>query len=116
MKKATLFDYVRMCKKHGHCKGCPLSFENNKIGMGCKELMLNHPDKANEIILKWCDEHPVETRQDKFLKHYPNARINVNGVLDCCPKSVSKDFACTPKGVGHCIECCKDYWLAEAVE
>ena len=115
MKKATLFDYVRMCKKHGNCKDCPLSRENNKMGTRCQELMLNHPDKANEIILKWCDERPAETRQDRFLKMFPKAVTDGNGRISICPKNIDKTHECELKP-NECADCMNEYWLAEVEE
>ena len=111
MKKATIYDYARMCKSYDRCKNCPLGFKN----AACGEAMWNNPDKANEIILKWCDEHPVETRQDRFLKIFPNAKKDVDGILSICPLFTNKDFSCQEKEK-RCSDCCKDYWLAEVEE
>lgn len=111
-EKATIFDYLRMCKEHKDCKGCPLFVTINGMKVAC--LDFNYPDKANEIILNWCKEHPVETRQDRFLKMFPNAKIDVDGALSICPQCVNKDFSCQTEK--RCIGCCKDYWLAEVKE
>nr|DAH20372.1 MAG TPA: hypothetical protein [Caudoviricetes sp.] len=106
-KEATIFDYARMCKGYGeNCQDCPLDL--------CIDAILDSTDKANEIILNWCKEHPVETRQDRFLNKFPNAKIDVDGVLSICPQCVNKDFSCQTEK--RCIGCCKDYWLAEVKE
>lgn len=74
-EKATIFDYARLCKTYVNgCRECPLHQRHNGVGSTCGILLQSCPDKANEIILKWCDEHPVETRQDRFLKMFPNAK------------------------------------------
>ena len=114
MEKASVYDYARMCKKINECEDCPLGTKNNGDGIACSFLMMKAPDKANEIILKWCEEHPVETRQDRFLKMFPNAKVD-DGVLVCCPKWVDKDFRCDMSG-RLCTECRKEYWLAEVDE
>ena len=109
MEKATIYDYVRMCKFYDDCSICPLWHTT------CHLLISEHPDKANEIILNWCKEHPVETRQDRFLKMFPNARKDEDGVLSICPKFVNKDFSCRV-AKNRCSDCCKEYWLAEVDE
>lgn len=106
MEKATIFDYARMCKFYDDCSICPLGESN------CHMLISENPDKANEIILNWCKEHPIKTRQSEFLKMFPNARVNTNGILDVCPKIVNIKNKCTTT-VKKCGECCKDYWLTE---
>ena len=104
-EKATIFDYARMCKFYDDCDDCPLFLK-------CSALIAEEPDKANEIILKWCKEHPVETRQDRLLKMFPKVRT-CNGVIDICP--ISFGGKCS---VGNkcCSECEKEYWLAEVDE
>ena len=83
MEKATIYDYARMCRKYHYinCQSCPMWDER------CNLRMMNdaHLDKANEIILNWCKEHPVETRQDRFLKIFPNVKKYDNGVVAACP-------------------------------
>ena len=114
-KKATIYDYVRMCKKCGDCEDCPISYENNEININCDCFMREHLDEANEIILKWCKEHPVETRQDRFLKMFPNAEM-LDGCLKLCPEElgcVEENEMCS---MYSCDECRQKYWLAEVDE
>ena len=122
MKKATIYDYVRMCKKYakGCCKGCPLYSFNNEI---CRATLQTHTDEANEIILKWCEEHPIKTRQDKFLEMFPNAEINRDGIIEIYPCNIEKSFyisdcySCSQEhGFSSCGECRKRYWFAEVDE
>ena len=114
-EKATIFDYARMCKKYvTDCESCPLAAKLNGENMDCQTLVLDCPGKANEIILKWCEEHPVVTRQDRFLKIFPNAEISeTHGVITCCPQKVDKTVFCEGK---RCLACMKAYWLAEVDE
>ncbi len=111
MKRATIYDYARMCKKIGACMNCLLGVANNGADMVCRDFVATCPNKANEIILKWCKEHPIKTRQSEFLKIFPNAKIDVDGALSICPQCVNKDFSCQTEK--RCSDCCKDYWLAE---
>lgn len=110
-EKATIYDYIRMCKSFEQdCRDCPLFTPND--GRSCRQVMEDTPDKANEIILKWCEEHPVKTRQSEFLKMFPNAKI-ANGVVTICPKNVETTLGCSIKS---CEKCSKEYWLAEVDE
>lgn len=115
MKKATIYDYARMCKNIKECEDCPLGVNNNGEGIACSYLMMKVPDKANEIILKWCEEHPVETRQDRFLKLYPNSLIDGDNVSHICPRYINKQFICQ-EPEKRCCDCRKEYWLAEVDE
>ena len=111
-EKATIFDYLRMCKEHKDCKGCPLFVTINGMKVAC--LDFNYPDKANEIILNWCKDHPVETRQDRFLKMFPNAAL-LDKILKICPEEIDikSGINC---GKQSCDTCRKNYWLAEVEE
>lgn len=110
-EKATIYDLWRMCKNHeDDCKNCPL-----------KECVYNFDwitshneiDKMNEAILNWCKEHPIKTRQEKFLEMFPNAAIDTNtGVIDICPKMTDCEVECSTP----CDNCSKKYWLAEVKE
>lgn len=111
-EKATIFDYARMCKNITECEDCPLGTKNNGEGIACSFLMRKAPGKANEIILKWCKEHPVKTRQDKFLEMFPNAKLDNCGTSILCLQWVDKDFKCNLQTL-CCDECCREYWLAD---
>ena len=111
MEKATIYDYARMCKSHEDCTNCLLNYENTHSG-ACNIFMGKNPDEASEIILKWCKEHPIKTRQDELLKMFPNAKIDNCGISILCPQWIDKDFKC----ILCCDECCKKYWLAEVDE
>nr|DAG65943.1 MAG TPA: hypothetical protein [Caudoviricetes sp.] len=116
MEKATIYEYARMRASLKNCKDCPLGVNNNGAKMSCGDFASKYPDKANEIILNWCKEHPVETRQDRFLKMFPNADIDY-GFLDICPRTIDK-YSANEKECLHktCLGCKKEYWLAEVEE
>lgn len=122
-EKATIYDYIRMCKNITECEDCPLGTKNNGEGIACSFLMRKAPDKANEIILKWCKEHPIKTRQSEFLKMFPNAQISSDGVIEIMPCAIEKNeyitsnSSCTvAHGFNNCDECREKYWLAEVEE
>ena len=68
-----------------------------------------------EAAEQWAAEHPAKTRQSEFLKHYPGARITIDGFLHACPMDVFSDAGinCNAR---TCHECRKAFWLAEAEE
>lgn len=111
MKQATINDYARMCDNQSSCYTCPLDLMSD-----CRDFIIQNPDKANEIILNWCEEHPVETRQDRFLKMFPNAiRFEGSNIIAIKPCDVDTDYATFPCTL-TCEECFKKYWLAEVDE
>lgn len=116
---ATIYDYARVCRHYlgkdmCSCDICPLGLQNNSEQELCAEFVTNHIEKANEIILKWCDEHPQKTRQSELLKLFPETKMDDNGVVDLCPNSFKKGFAngkfCA---ITECDECLKRFWLEE---
>ena len=68
-----------------------------------------------EAAEQWAAAHPVKTRQSEFLKHYPGARITIDGFLHACPMDVFSDTGvnCNAR---NCFECRKKFWLAEVEE
>lgn len=115
-EKATVYDFARMCDNQNEkCHKCKLH-SMCRVGYNCTWVLRNHTDESNNIILNWCKEHPVKTRQDKFLEHYPHARAKKFGVLDICPKIVDIRVQCMSEVGLSCSDCKKSYWLAEVEE
>lgn len=56
----------RICEYYARCIGCPLSIETNGTEYGCVDFEMKCPQQAEEIIMKWAEEHPVQTNADKF--------------------------------------------------
>lgn len=114
-KTATIYDYARLCRTVITCDNCPLCAKYNGTNLSCDDLLIRNSDKANEIILSWCKEHPVETRQDRFLKMFPKAKTNTEGRIVICPNSVEYDYMRGCANV-NCPQCMDKYWLAEVDE
>lgn len=112
-EKATIYDLRRMCKTFSQCVGCPLRFGACDI-REIKSTSDKRFETLNAIVSNWCKEHPVKTRQDKFLEMFPNASMH-NTVIDICPCKVDHDYDCK-NTIGRCRECKKSYWLAEVEE
>ena len=101
------------CKSASSCNSCPLSTENNNLNQYCIDFELLYPEKAVEIVEKWAKENPLKTRQSEFLKIIPNADVDEDGVLGVCPRNVDTSFESQCKAKSSCLECRKEYWLAE---
>lgn len=116
MEKATIYDYARMCNFYGECNNCPFNYEKTHCGT-CNIFMGKHPDKANEIILKWCKEHPIKTRQSELLKIFPNIKTNDKGRIYMCPQKFDWKHKCHRSAPDcDCLKCMDEYWLAEVDE
>lgn len=98
------------------CSTCSLCSENNNIGCGCTKLELLYPQKAISIVQKWSDEHPQKTYLSEFLKHYPNAQLDSDGIPDgiclatlgLCEDCVKMDESGNAISERDCT--CKDCW------
>ena len=118
--------YARMCDSFDSkdnvtgkpCVGCPL----DDIGRGCHmNDLTNNAEECVAAVEKWAKEHPVKTRQSEFLKMFPNARIESDGMPSICPIVVDKrchnkdDDAlfCIVRDEEECRKCRRDFWMAE---
>lgn len=85
---------LRMTKrtKNGLCKikcsNCPLCSKNNGTfeDMSCTTFEMLYPEKAIALVQKWSDEHSQKTFVTEFLKNYPRAVVNGDGIPNSvCP-------------------------------
>ena len=54
-----------------------------------------------------------QTRLEAFLKLFPNAKLDKNGLPDFCPQAIDNNTSC----IGNsCEECEKKYWNAKIGE
>lgn len=104
-----LRELARMCAKYALCNGCPIGHG------GCKIMEAQEPEKIVAIVEKWAKEHPVETRQSRFLKEFPNTSVYVDGTIDICPCYMDKTKECKAwKGEEkECVECEREFWGTE---
>lgn len=98
----------RMCKT----KDC----ENCEADEFCRRFItdLDKPEKLLSVVEEWEKEHPVKTRQDEFLEHYPNAKLNDAGRVKLCPLSVDKNYNLCD--LVHDCFACKDYYWSQEIE
>ena len=97
----------RMCDSIKGCRECPLKDITESGSINCFDK--GKEEKAVDIVYQWSKDHQVKTRQSEFLKAFPNASIR-DGILTICPSAVDKNIPCDDK---NCIDCRKEYWLAE---
>ena len=108
---------VRMCANMDSCTSCGLYKEHTDCDTRC----FTHPDEAVAAVEKWAKEHPVKTRQSEFLKMFPNARIESDGMPSICPIIVDKRcynkdddaLCCFVRDEEKCRKCRRNFWLKE---
>jgi len=106
----------RLCKNQG-CDGCPVCKNNTCMVMLMARIYGASDESIEETISKveqWAKDHPVKTRQNKFLKMFPDADL-CRDVIDISPCSIEKEMRkCC--GDRNCGECKRTYWLAEVTD
>lgn len=108
----------RMCNENPTCNQCELyKSEIACTGILCKKWMEEYPEDAVAFMEKWATEHPAKTRQSEFLKQWPEADVDENGVLQTCPALISASHRDQTGGCAtlsnKCENCRKAFWLAE---
>lgn len=119
------FEYImernRMCESFGDkCTGCPAFIDG-----GCEVATISKLDAKEQVAIveKWSVEHPKKqkkTRQDVFLKQYPEANIDEHGILWICPMNIStthrnSDGLCRYQE-SLCMDCRREFWMEEVKE
>ena len=111
----------RMCKAFNLCSECPL------LGHQCadcgetliEDITAEEFAEMYDIVSEWSDAHKPETRQDKFLKKFPNADIDqLTGAISILPCRFDTKLCrerCD-KYPDDCDKCAADYWGEEANE
>lgn len=108
----------RMCDTVGDCRECPLNSSNTVIP--CKLVRdnweLTNPEKIVAIVEKWASEHPKKTRQSEFLKMFPNAQLDDDGMFNFSlnPCDIDPEYAdkvCDQ--YSDCQDCQREYWSEE---
>ena len=56
---------ARMCSSHKLCTSCLIG--KNRV-VSCRAFMFEHPEEAEEIVMKWAAEHPLVTNGTKFFE------------------------------------------------
>lgn len=104
----------RMCTKSHTCDDCPIykaTGRNCGMAYSNAEMLAGHVG----IVEQWAKEHPVETRQSRFLKEFPNTSVYVDGTIDICPRYMDKTKECEvwEDAEKECVECEREFWGTE---
>lgn len=100
--------YAKMCHSYKEaCKGCPLKGKVCALSSG----YCNY-EEVIFLVEQWAKEHPAKTRQSEFLKQFPDALLDENGVIDISPCIVSRGFRvdCSNRDTS-CPSCRRAYWM-----
>lgn len=107
----------RLCESqngYSGCSGCPLLNEDDYCSIvDARE----RAEDVVQIVEQWAKDHPIKTRQNKFLKMFPGAKID-SGFIIFCPKFLLPEREGEVYCRKHikCKECRKDYWLTEVTD
>lgn len=103
----------RMCESYGaNCDGCGLYDENAMPAC----MSGKSPDECIAIVEQWAKEHPVKTRQSKFLTLFPNVRTDDGGVIDLLPCEIGEVSKTKCMEFHGCAACRKAFWSEEVGE
>lgn len=104
----------RMCSTYTpkRCEGCPAD-NYGKDGTACIMVDKIDAERLVPIVEKWAAAHPRKTRQDIFLKQYPNCMIDHDGVVGICQKNVDKNYICDLERFYDCYSCRCEFWSQE---
>lgn len=113
-----LKEAIRICNTTNDCKECP--FRNLKATFPCHSWVdsvdVANPEKAVAIVEKWSAEHPKKTRQSEFLKMFPNAQLDDDGMFNFSLKPCDIDPEYADKvcdQYSDCQDCQREYWSEE---
>lgn len=101
----------RMC--NAECIRCEF-WKRKSGGESCNSWQKANPEEAVAIVEQWAAEHPIKTRQSEFLKQWPKADVDENGVLQTCPALISASHRDQTGGCAtqnrSCDDCRKEFW------
>jgi hypothetical protein len=103
----------RLCKAYRviGCEKCPLHKCHCATYKGLTDFAYVY-----DAVSAWSDSHPVKTRQSEFLKRFPNAKLDSNGVLAIRPCDIDSKCCTDDEYLSKCGTCAKDYWLTEVTD
>lgn len=102
----------RMCDSFIGCSKCPVY---NKNGESC--FTNNNYEDMVKAVEEWAAAHPRKTRQSVFLKQFPNAKIDKNGVIIIAPCTIEPEkYNAGECAKNKCIcdyDCRHGFWMQE---
>ena len=102
-------EYKRLCDSFANCANCPLLYQD------CDKFKTIDLEKAVPLVEEWSATHPRKTRQDVFLKQWPNAEFDCQGVIAIDPCDVDKTMHGKDEDCynGNCDDCRREFWMQE---
>lgn len=104
----------RLCNSYSDCCDCPLGSSSCVINRATSD---EDNEKMIATVERWSKEHPRKTRQSVFLEQYPEAKIDVNGVVGLCPTYISAAHRDSDRNCNHperlCKDCRREFWMQE---
>ena len=99
----------RMCTYYSNfCGNCPAK------DCACDKITEMYDDyDIIPIVEQWAAEHPVKTRQEAFVKMFPDAMCDSFGILNVCPKSITGDEPWEGACRNGCRYCRQKFWSQE---
>lgn len=103
-----------MCKVDKGCVGCPAN--KTVCGMG-NGKNVESAEKLVQIVEQWAKAHSRKTRQSEFLRQWPEAQVDNDGVLRICPADIAKTKRGEHGGCANptenCRKCRREFWGRE---
>lgn len=62
--KEVMKQFNRMCDAQEICQKCPVNETRGLLT--CWRALADKPDKMEEIVMQWAEEHPVKKNYQKF--------------------------------------------------
>lgn len=103
----------RLCKNLRR-KECPV-YKEGICTVGFDDYSVKSIKETVSKVEQWAKDYPVKTRQDEFLKLFPNARIDNCGILDIRPCCIEVSL-CGKCDLRNCDGCRREYWLEEVTD
>lgn len=107
-------EWKRMCDAQETCESCAFNDLSPTCGFD-REDTVEYVERMVEVITQWSKTHPVITRQDLFLRQFPNAPKDDDGILSFLPCLFEPSMKIEPQGEElNCDALCRDckhrYW------
>lgn len=105
----------RMCRSFGgSCRGCPCEKVRCVINAHVSD---DDYKRIVAMVEEWSAAHPLKTRQSVFLEQWPEAVIDVNGIVQLCPVPISAAHRDSNRKCKNpttrCRDCRREFWMQE---
>lgn len=102
----------RLCKNR-HCNGCPVAKEG-RCRAGFDDKSVESIEETISKVEQLAKDNSIKTRQREFLRMFPDAVIEDDGILCVDPCIIEKSIRCTNGKT--CDDCRREYWLTLITE